>query len=187
VLSYEIIVNTVPPVIKRDLNIVNGTHNVITIPVPQGNLVAVPEGRGNAFTFIVRQNGKSEILNEQRSGQSYRYLAGDYEVETLTLPRRIFDIAIKPDETQTIRLPSTGLINVNTLVPGIGSLFEINEAGETKWVCHLDQNTSHHAYNLLPGHYKIAFRARQAGGSKYTAIKNFEVKSNQTLGINLFD
>ena len=187
VLSYDIIVNTVPPVIRKNIDINNGSHNIISVPVPQGNLLAKPEGRGNAFSLVIREKGKSEILNQQRSGETYRYLEGNYEVETLTLPRRIFSISIKADHFETITLPSTGLVNINTLTLGIGSLFEILETGETKWVCHLDENASQHSFNLLPGKYKIAFRARQAGGSKYTAIKNFELKSGQTLGVNMFN
>lgn len=187
VITYDLIVNTVPPVIRRNVDITVGSHNVIQVPAPQGRIVARPEGRGTAFNFVVRQKGKSEILNEQRSGESYRYLEGEYEVETFTLPRRIFNISLKADQTETIILPPTGLVNINTLLPGIGSLFEILDNGETKWVRHLDENTSRHSYNLLPGNYKIAFRAKQAGGSKYTAIKNFEVKSGQTLNLNMFN
>jgi Ca-activated chloride channel family protein len=187
VLSYDIIVNTVPPVIRKNVNIISGAHNVVSVPVPQGRLIAKPEGRGNPFAFVVRQKGKSEILNQQRSGESYRYLEGEYEVESLTLPRRIFQVSIKADQTETILLPSTGLVNINTLLIGIGSIFEILETGETKWVCHLDENASQHSYNLLPGKYKIAFRTKQAGGSKYTAIKNFEVKSGQTISVSMFN
>jgi Ca-activated chloride channel homolog len=174
-------------VVRKNADIVTGAHNMITIAVPQGRLVARPEGRGNAFSLVVRQKGRSEILNQQRSGELYRYLEGEYEVETLTLPRRIFAVSIKADQTETITLPSTGLVNVNTLSPGIGSLFEILESGETRWVCHLEETAAQHSYNLLPGKYKIAFRVRQAAGSKYTAIKNFELRSGQTLNLNMFN
>jgi Ca-activated chloride channel family protein len=187
VISYDLIVNTVPPIIQRDINIVNGTHNVITVPTPQGTLIAKPEGRGNPFSILIRQKDKSEILNQQISGESYRYLAGEYQVESLTLPRRIFNITIKADHTETITLPASGLVNINTLSSGIGTLFEILETGETKWVCNLGENRAQHAYNLLPGQYKIAFRARQAGGSKYTAIKTFQLKTGQSLTVNMFN
>jgi Ca-activated chloride channel family protein len=186
VIPYDIIVNTVPPVVRRNVNIVSGTHNVISVPVPQGRIVGRPEGRANPFNFVVRQKGKGDILNQQRSGELYRYLEGEYEVETLTLPRRIFTVSVKADQTETITLPSTGMVNINTLFAGIGSLFEIKPTGESKWVCHLDENISQHSYNLLPGTYKIAFRDKRAIGSKFTAIKNFEVKSGQTLNLNMF-
>jgi Ca-activated chloride channel family protein len=186
VLSYDIVVNTLPPVIRKNVNILNGKHNVLVIPAPQGTLVVKPEGNGNPFTAVVRQSGKGEILNQQNSNQPYRYLQGQYEVETLTLPRRIFPISLEAGKKITITLPSAGAVNINTLAVGYGSVFEILETGESKWVCTLDETTSRHFLNLLPGHYKIAFRARRSTGSKYTAIKNFEVKAGQTLNVKMF-
>ncbi len=186
VLSYDIVVNTLPPVIRKKVNITNGKHNVITIPAPQGTLIVKPEGKGNPFAVVVHQIGKSEILNQQNSNYPFRYLQGQYEVETLTLPRRIFHISLEADKTITITLPSTGAVNINTLVVGYGSVFEILETGESKWVCTLDETKSRHFFNLLPGTYKIAFRARRSTGSKYTAVKNFEVTAGQTLNVRMF-
>lgn len=186
VVPYDIVVNTVPPVIKRNVELVAGSHNVVTVSAPQGNLVMKPEGRGNSFSFIVREPGKSSMLNIQRSSEPYRYLAGEYEVETLTLPRRNFKVNIVADQTQTLTIPATGLVNINSLMKGIGSIFEILTTGESRWVCNLDENRTIHSYNLLPGTYKIAFRARQAGGSKFTRIKTIDVKSGVTVNINMF-
>jgi Ca-activated chloride channel family protein len=186
VLSYDIIAGTLPPMRIKDVTIVNGKHNVINIPVPQGSLLVKLDGKGPGFSILVHQPGKTELLNLQRSGDSYRYLSGDYEVETVTLPKRMFKVTIEPEKVKTITIPQSGLINVNSTVPGYGSLFEILETGESKWVCNLADNVSMHSYNLLPGSYKISFRARQAGGSKYTAIKMFDVKSNETQNLSMF-
>lgn len=187
VLSYDILVNTVPPVLMKNNSVNSGEHNVIRVSVPQGTLIAKPEGKGNPFSILIRQKGKSETLNQQKGNDPYRYLEGEYEVETITIPRRIFTINLKADQTEVITLPSTGLLNLNTLTRGIGSLLEILESGETKWVCNLNENETLHSYNLLPGKYKVAFRARQAGGSKYTAVKNFEINSGQTLNLKMFN
>jgi Ca-activated chloride channel homolog len=187
VLSYNIVVNTIPPVVVNNIQIDNGKHNVISIPVAQGTLVAKPEGKGNPFSIIVRKKGQSQTLNQQRGNESYRYLVGEYEVETQTLPRRVFTIEIENDQVKTVTLPPTGLVNINTIAPGYGTLFEILENGENRWVCHLDDSRSQQSFNLLPGKYKLAFRAKYAGGSKYTAIKNFEVKSGESLNVKLFN
>jgi Ca-activated chloride channel family protein len=186
VLSYDIVVNTLPPVVSRKVRIVNGQHNVVRIPAPQGTVIIKPEGRGNPFTAVIRQRGHGEILNMQNSFQANRYLEGEYEVETLTLPRRIFPINLHAGKTVTITLPSAGAVNVNTLAVGYGSVFEILETGESRWVCTLDETKTRHFLNLLPGKYKIAFRARRSKGSKYTAIRTFEVKTGQTLNISMF-
>ncbi|HEY9487275.1 MAG TPA: VWA domain-containing protein, partial [Chryseosolibacter sp.] len=105
VLSYDVVVNTLPRVVRKSVDLINGKHNVIRIPVPQGTVIVKPEGKGNPFSAIIRQHGKGEILHEQGSFQPYRYLEGDYEVETLTLPRKIFPITVKAGKTITITLP----------------------------------------------------------------------------------
>jgi Ca-activated chloride channel homolog len=186
VIPYDIRVNTVPPVVKRNVEFEYGKHNVFTVPVPQGSLVLKPEGRGNNFTFLVREPGKSTTLNIQKSNEPYRYLAGEYEVETFTLPRRMFKVAITADQTQTIAIPATGLVNINSLMKGIGTIFEVLPSGESQWVCNLNENETIHSYNLLPGTYRIAFRAKQAGGSKFTRLKTIEVKSATTVNVSMF-
>lgn len=186
VLSYDIIVNTLPQVSRNNVNIVNGQHNVIRIPAPQGTLIVRPESTGNPFSAVVREKGRSNILHIVQSNSPVRFLAGQYEVETLTLPRRILPVTVEADRSVTVTLPSSGAVNINTLAPGFGSVFEVLESGETNWVCSLDDSKTRHFLNLLPGKYKIAFRARRTRGSKYTAIRYFEVKSGQTLNISLF-
>lgn len=186
VLSYDLVVNTLPPVVRRNVNITNGRHNLLEIPAPQGTLMVKPEGKGNPFSGVVRQRGKFEILHIQQSYQPTRYLAGEYELETLTLPRRIFPVSVAAGKTITITLPSPGAVNINTLAVGYGSVFEIMNNGESRWVCSLDENKTRHSLNLLPGKYKIAFRARRSRGSKYTAIKTFDVSPGQTVNISMF-
>jgi Ca-activated chloride channel homolog len=186
VLGYDIVVNTMPAITVKNVSIVNGRHNVIRIPAAQGTLIVKPEGRGNGFSYLVRQQGKPELLNQLRSGETCRYLQGDYDVETLTVPRRIFKVEIEADKVKTLTLPQPGLVNINTISTGHGSLFEILDTGESKWVCALSENEAMHSYNLLPGSYKIAFRVKKAGGSKYTAIKTFQVESGKTLNLSMF-
>jgi Ca-activated chloride channel homolog len=186
VLGYDITVNTLPTVTKRNVNLKHGQHNVVQIAVPQGSLLVKPEGRGNPFNLLVRSLGKSELLNQQRSGETVRYLEGEYQVETLTMPRRVLQVKIDAEKLKTITLPQPGLVNINTLVSGFGNLFEITETGESKWVTALEDNTTLHSFTLLPGKYKIAFRSKKSPGSKYTAIKTFEVKSGVTVNLSMY-
>lgn len=186
VLTYDVVVNTLPRIVQRNVNIINGQHNVIRVPAPQGTLIVKPEGRGNSFAAVVRQRDHGEILHVQKSSEARRYLQGEYEVETLTLPRRVFGVSLEAGKTITLTVPSPGTININTLAVGYGSLFEIQPDGESRWVFTLDENKTNHSLNLLPGRYKIAFRARRSRGSKYTAVKSFEIHSGQTLNLRMF-
>ena len=188
VIDYDLVVNTVPQVIRKNVTITNGRHNVISIPVPQGNLLLQQDGRkNNGLQAIVREKGKTEVLNVQRSNESFRYLTGKYELETLTLPRRKFEVDIQPNKTQTFTLPSTGVVNFNTIAPGIGSLYELRGDGSQEWVCHVTDLKAQFTLNLLPGYYKIVFRVKNTTGSKYTAFKTFQLKSGETRAVNVFD
>lgn len=188
VVDYDLVVNTVPPVIKRNVTIAIGKHNVITIPAPQGNLLIQQEGRrDNNLQSVVRLKGKTEIINTQQSNVTFRYLTGKYEVETLTVPRRTFDVDIQPDKTKTILLPKPGVVNFNTISTGYGSLYEINDDGTQTWICNLNEFKSQFALNMLPGQYKIVFRVKQTSGSKYTGFKKFILRPGETLTVNVFN
>lgn len=188
VMDYDVIVNTIPPVRKSNISIAIGKHNVLTIPTPQGNVIVKQEGRrdGN-LQALVRQKNKPQIIHTQASNQTVRYLTGVYEVETLTLPRRVFEIEVQANKTETILLPSPGIVNFNTISTGYGSLYEIKGDGSEAWVCNLNDMSSQFALSLLPGQYKVVFRVKHAEGSKYTGFKKFVVKSGVTVAMNVFN
>ena len=188
VLDYDIVVNTIPAVVKRNVIFNIGKHNVIAIPASQGNLIIQQEGRrDNNLQSLIRIKGQSGTLNTQQSNLNFRYLTGQYEVETLTLPRRTFDAEILFDKTKTILLPAPGVVNFNTITTGYGSLYEIKPDGTQAWVCNLNDLKSQFSLTLLPGQYKIVFRVRQTPGSKYTGFKKFTVNAGQTSMVNVFN
>lgn len=188
VVDYDIVVNTMPPVIRKNIEITNGKHNVISIPVPQGNLIVQQEGtKDNSLQAIVREKDQQNILNTQRSNETIRYLTGKYEVETLTLPRRIFAVEVQANKTQNILLPSPGVVNFNTYAPGYGSLYELAADGTQQWVCNLNDLKSQFTLTLLPGRYKIVFRVKNTTGSKYTGFKVFSLKSGETASVKVFN
>lgn len=188
VVDYDLVVNTIPPVVQKNIALNIGKHNVLSIPAPQGNIVVKQEGRrDNSLQALVREKGKSELIHTQGSNETVRYLAGNYEVETLTLPRRVFNVEVKPNKTETLLLPSPGIVNFNTISTGYGSLYEMNSDGTQAWVCNLNELKNQFTLTLLPGQYKIVFRVKQTSGSKYTGFKKFMVKPGVTLMINVFD
>lgn len=187
VMDYDVVINTIPPVVKKNISIAIGKHNVLTIPAPQSNLVVKQDGRrDNNLEALIRQKGSGEIIHSQGSNEVVRYLTGKYEVETLTLPRRVFEVDIVPNKTETILLPSPGIVNFNTISTGYGSLYEIKPDGTQVWVCNLNEMKSQFSLTLLPGQYKIVFRVKQTSGSKYTGFKKFTVKSGVTLTVSVF-
>ncbi len=67
-------------------------------------------GGAHSITQKIQQkiSEKTQIGND-----SFRYFKGSYEIETLTMPRRIFNIEVQPNKTSSITLPTPGLVNIN--------------------------------------------------------------------------
>lgn len=186
-VRYDLVVSTLPRIHKRGVSIEQGRHNTVNIPVLQGDLVIQQDGGvDRSIQAIVRESGKTEVLHVQGITQKVRYLAGSYEVETLTLPRRTYNVDIKMDKTFTLVVPSYGSVNFSTVSTGYGALYEIKTDGRQEWVCSLDNLKPNFSLNLLPGQYKAVFRVKNSPGSKYTAYKIFQVKSGRTHLVDVF-
>src|SRR5690606_25062267 len=187
-VEYDLVVNTLPPIRKDKVAIALGGHTHVTIPVLQGNLIVRQEGgTDRSLQLIVRQKGKPETLHVQMLNQQVRYLAGDYEVEALTMPRRVYPVKVTADKTFNLTIPAPGIVNINTIGTGYGSLYEVNADGTQKWVTDLDNKPAVFTLSLLPGTYKVVFRVKNSPGSKYTAHKTFTIRGGRSHQVNVFD
>ena len=188
VMPYDIIANTIPPVVKRNVLLLGGQHNIISLKTPQGILKLNHRNHseyGGPVQVLVRTAGRSNIIHTQTSNQAERYLTGNYEIEVLTLPRIKRKLTITANQTQTVDIPAPGVLNINSNVEGNGSLFLIRPDKTQKWLLNLGgkpQSTR----GIQPGNYKLVFRAVNAKGSKYTEIHEFSITSGSTKTINLF-
>ncbi len=190
VLTYDVIANSVPPVIKRNVRIEPGRHNVISLTVPRGKLSVMQSGAGvygENPKALVREKGGRSILYAQQVNTTHDYLSGTYDLEVLTLPRTMLrNVEVRPRETTTLRLPSPGILNIQHAAAGYGSLYVVREDGSQEWVMDLNHNDTKISIALQPGRYKVVFRASMAPGSKYTSIKDVEVKEGQSQLIRIF-
>ena len=188
VLLYDVIANTIPPVISSNILLQGGQHNVITLKTPQGSLRLTQRNAseyGGPVQVLVRRPGNPSIIHTQRIAETIKYLTGSYELEILTLPRLRKKIDIVPNELIEIDVPAPGILNINTNVSGHGTLFVINSNGTQKWLKNLT-NSTRQSMGIQPGSYKLVFRANDAKGSKYTEIHDFNIQSGSTKNINLF-
>lgn len=186
-IDYDLVVNTLPPVIKRGVIPDAGRHLSVSIPITAGVLLVRQDGNENRnLVALVKAKGNAALLNNQVVNQPVRYLAGEYEVETLTLPRRKYAVEIRNEKTFNLVIPQSGVVNFNTITTGYGSLYEIMTDGSQEWIMDLDNLKAAFALKLLPGRYKIVFRAKNSPGSKYTAYKTFSVTAGKTHQVNVF-
>ena len=189
VLSYDVVVNTIPPVAKRNVVLAGGQHNVIEIQAPQGTLAIRQPGHSEyarGVRVLVRQAGQPSIINIQELPSPEKYLTGTYDLEVLTFPKtRVTGVTVNPRETTDVALPGPGVLNVDFVGEGIGSLYQLNANGQQRWVHDFDPNQTRVARAIQPGRYKLVFRAKDAFGSKFTEIKEFAVETGQTVTLKM--
>jgi len=190
VLTYDLMVNTIPPVYKRKVPIELGKHNVIEVKAPQGNLevsmVNYTEYR-KGLNVLVKDIKTGETINLQTVPASVKYLVGKYDVEVHCIPRKVFkDVIIEQGKVTKLTLEAPGLVNFNSTIPGVASLYTISETGQQEWLMNLGEKDKVQNLAMQPGNYKVVFRASKAMGSKFTEVTKFTVKSGATLNIKLF-
>ena len=188
VLSYDVVVNTIPPVSKKNLRLNAGVHNIISINAPQGSLKIIQKGASSykqGVSALIKDK-RGNVIHVQPTNTTERYLAGTYQLELLTLPRQYFDIEINPRQTTSIDIPSPGILNINNTSKGYGSIYKIEENDRQSWVYDLDEGRSRTALAIQPGTYKVVFRVDGAPGSKYTAIKTITVKEGLSQVVKMF-
>ena len=191
VLTYDIIANTIPPVEKKIVNLVGGTHNVIKMKTPQGFLkIVLPSSNRYEYGVeaLIRKKGSSDIIYVQNILETGKYLTGKYNVEVLTLPKTIFeDVDITYRNTKTLTIASPGLLNLLSPSFIFASIYQIGPDDLENWVINLSTKNTTTKLAMQPGSYKIAYRSKNTFGSKFTDIKYFEIKSKVSSTVKLFD
>ena len=127
------------------------------------------------------------VLNIQKLNLSENYLVGKYDLEVLTLPRLIIEnVVIHQSKNTVIDIPSPGKLIILDNFTGFGSLYKIKEDGSQEWIYNFENNNSRMTLTLMPGDYKMVFRAEKAFTSKFTDVQNFTIKSGSNNHIKLF-
>jgi len=189
VLSYDIRVNTVPPVFLENPQIKPGKHNIFYIKCPQGSLQVVQKNHSDytqAVKVLVRELNKPDILHYLDVGENHKYLAGRYDLEITTLPRVfIKNVLIEPDQLRRIELPAPGILNITRNFAGIGGIYQIFPDGSESWVYNIPETELITSHALQPGSYKLVFRINHAMGSKFTKVETFDIVSGKTVNLKL--
>lgn len=188
-ITYDIIVNTVPPVRIDSVTLETGRHLTVAVSAPQGYLnlkMGTNERIVKNLQAIVRQKGNPVTLNIQSFGDVKKYLCGTYELEILTLPRLYLrDVVISQSTTTTIDIPLPGIAVIKKSVKGYGSLY-LNKNGILEWIYDLRDGQLQETLVLQPGNYKVVFRSAQSDKSMYTIDNDFTIYPGGTSNINLF-
>ena len=187
-VTYRLVVHTIPPIKKDSISITIGKHNIIGVSAPQGYLV-IKERGGSGYrdvTCIVRKDGDMHSLNYQKVGRTVKYLVGKYDIEIPILPKLVIeDIEIKQSHTTTVEIMRPGIATLVKTTTGYGSLY-LMKGTEQEWIYNIDPNVRNETIILQPGTYRIVYRAKDAKSILYTVVKTFEIKSGSSIAIDLY-
>ena len=187
-VPYDLVVHTIPPVRKDSIVLSPGKHNIIGVDAPQGMLKVISPGTNQyrGLKFLVRRHGKSKTLNVQEFEKTQKYLTGQYDLEVLTLPRKLIqDVKIKQSHTTTVEIPKPGIVNILFPSYGHGSLLEQKKSGELKQIYDFHSHKKRESLILQPGDYQIVFRTKSMRKSMYTITRSFHIKSGSSTTITL--
>jgi Ca-activated chloride channel family protein len=184
--KYDLFVNTIPPVEKKDISIVKNKHNTIVADAPQGFIkVRMTSGSySNLVLTRVMQQGSSKTLNVQLLGNDDKYIVGKYDLEILTLPRIYRTIEVTQSITTYVDIPASGFLAYSFYEPMIAQVFVLRENNKPEWVCNLDDVIKTGNIELQPGNYRLVSRSKSNKMTINTLVKDFRITSNKTVKIN---
>ncbi len=183
--TYKMVVHTIPPIEKKNIELVPGKHNIIAVDAAQGYLSIKTSG-SSSVNCILRKNGEMQTLNVQQMNSTEKYLIGKYDVEILTLPRIKLDkIDIAQSKTTTVEIPQSGSVTIQKPSEGYGSVY-VEENNKLVWVCNLNNFLTQETIVLQPGKYRVEFRPKNAKESIYTIEKRFKIESGISTPVKLY-
>lgn len=186
-IKYDLVVNTIPRIEKKNIEIVRYQHNTIELDAGQGEIQVrfINAAKPYQIDARIMQQGEHVTLNTQKVGESDRYLVGWYDVEILTLPRIYVSVKVDQSSTETINIKAPGFLKYSASTGIVGQIFTKNSNGIWDWVCNLDDGDKSGNFTLQPGSYRVIYRNKEFRRSEYTIEKDFRINSNSTTSLKL--
>jgi len=183
-ITYDVVVQTIPPVHKDSVWIEPGKHTPINVHAPQGYLIFKTES-DQTYPCIIRQRGVGQAIHVQQSNKRERYIAGSYDVTVLTTPRmNYWDVTIGPDQTTLLEIPIPGKVLIETGEEVVGCLY-MDQSGEMLWICNLRGDTIPEKFDLQPGNYYVVYRSKTSNRLSDSRQMQFIVESGGQVEVAL--
>lgn len=186
--TYRLVVHTIPQVVKENITITPGIHNIIAVDAPQGFLNITIGGANNysRLQAIVRKHGEMNTLTLVDVNTPTKLIVGKYDLEILTLPRIYMqNVDISQSKTTTVTIPQAGTVSIFKPAEGTGQVF-LEEKNTLTWVCNLDDKRTNENLVLQPGNYRIVFRTKAAKETIYTKEQKFKVDPGGQTTVKLY-
>lgn len=185
--KYDLVVNTIPKVEKKNISIVKNIHNTIEVDAPQGYIKVRYINASKPYQIDARimQQGKPKTINVQKIGGVDKYIIGTYDLEILTTPRIYVTTTVEQSSTSTIDIKAPGFLQYKMSHGITAQIFMQDDNGKWEWVVNLEDGSRSGTQQLQPGEYRIVLRQKNLRKSEYTIEKDFRINSNSTTSIRL--
>lgn len=188
-ITYDIVVHTLPARRLDSVNITSGIHNIIAIDAAQGDLKMKMTGSrsaiANSMACIIRKHNSDETINVQYVNNEERYLIGNYDIEILSLPRiKLNNVEVKQNQTTTVDLPMPGIFVLKRNSHGISSLYSIADEGYESLIYTFENTNKIETLYLQPGKYRVVNRPKSNLRTSATRDKTFTIEPGVTETIS---
>lgn len=185
--DYDIIVHTIPPLVKKKVSVPAGKHTTVNFDAPQGNLELNVDGVSGYKNLqaLVYKPGTKEIVHVQDFNTKEPYITGKYDIEILTLPR-IFknDIPIVQSKKTNLKIPQPGSVNLITKTKYWGDIYIIK--GDTReWVCNINLDGNSQYITMQPGNYSLVLRGKTDTNIVNSKEELFIITSGKVTNIKI--
>lgn len=186
-IKYDLVVNTIPSLEKKNIEIIRGKHNIIELDAPQGYIKVRFTNADRPYQIQARvmQSGKPQTINLQQMDVPDKYIVGNYDLEIMTTPRIYVSTQVEQSSTSYIDIAAPGMLKYTSGNGVVAQVFLEQANGRWMWVCNLPDNTKAGTQQLQPGTYRIVYRQKNHRRSEYTNEKDFRINSNKTSSVQL--
>lgn len=184
--TYDLVVNTLPVTVKKNIQLKTHVHNTIQVPAPQGFVkLTSPKSSFNPQITMRVSDKNGKTLNHQQYDQSCKYLVGKYDVEVFTIPRIYRSIDVGQSTLFSVNIEAPGQLDYTFAKPMVAQLFQQNKEGFWTCIYTFSDVLLKDKPLIQPGTYKMVYRPKDMKSSGYTNEKTITIYANKTTTITL--
>lgn len=184
--QFKIVVHTTPPIIKENVELQIGKHNVIGIDLPIGK--HSPICNGSSFTTndaqIIVKNIDNKTLSAQELNTKENLVVGNYKIAVLTNPFFFDTISIMQDQET-----EKNILNYGSAIfysqKNMNAFILYNDFGKWKKTNEFMISSKYETIKLQPGSYRLVYIPVGSTETLSSKVFQFEIEEGRNLSISL--
>lgn len=188
-MNYDLTIHSIPPLIKRNIKLQRYQHNIIAVRAPQGTFSVKCSCTDLSVTpasVLLFREHESAILLHSLTGKSEQLLTGTYRAEVLTLPpTSIPSFTVDNAKETIINIPCPGKLSLIKTTDVTGSILQLSDNGRLSHVLSLQPGLKPENITLMPGNYRVVYRARNSHAVHSSVDKDFVIPAGGSVSLKL--